>query len=250
MEQKQNYQKMLNKLLADESQKGKRLLLHSCCAPCSSYVLVYLSKYFEITVFYYNPNITEDEEYRKRVAEQKRLIAVLNREHGYAPEAARSKIPAEGLAGKGQDSCREISQKKDSNDSTPDTESIVGKYYEIHVMEGDYEPDAFFRIAKGHECDPEGGARCHACYGLRLERTAQKAAEGRYDYFTTTLSISPLKDAQKLNEIGQALAAKYEVPYLPSDFKKQDGYLTSVRLSEKYGLYRQDYCGCVYSKRN
>lgn len=204
MKNKQNYQKMLDAILEDPAQKGKNLLLHSCCAPCSSYVLVYLSVFFEITVFYYNPNITEEEEYRKRVREQKRLIETLNSE-------SCSRFP-------------------------------------IHIAEGDYEPDRFFRIAKGHECDKEGGERCFACYALRLEKTAQKAASEGFDYFTTTLSVSPLKNAGKLNEIGMALAQKYHTSYLPSDFKKKNGYLTSVRLSEQYDLYRQDYCGCLYSK--
>ncbi len=207
MSNKQNYQKMLDRVLADRETYGKKLLLHSCCAPCSSYVLVYLSRYFEITVFYYNPNITEQAEYQKRAEEQKRLIQELNNE------------------------C-------DAGE----------KRFQIHVIEGDYEPEAFWRIAEGKEEEPEGGARCFACYGLRLAKTAETAAQGDFDYFTTTLSISPLKNADKLNEIGQKLGESCGVPYLLSDFKKKNGYLTSIELSAKYKLYRQDYCGCVYSK--
>ena len=207
MSNKQNYQKILDQILSNPESCGKRLLLHSCCAPCSSYVLVYLSRYFEITVFYYNPNITNRDEYQKREAEQKRLIEQLNAER----EAGDKRFP-------------------------------------IHVMQAEYEPEAFCKIAKGHEKDPEGGERCFACYALRLQKTAQAALEGNYDYFTTTLTISPLKNAEKLNNIGKKLGENMGVTYLLSDFKKKNGYLTSVGLSEKYQLYRQDYCGCEYSK--
>lgn len=201
-----NYQKELDKIIEDISvAKGgvPTLFLHSCCAPCSSYVLEYLRQYFRITVFYYNPNITEDEEYHKRVAEQKRLIEAYNAEETYP----------------------------------------------IKVVEGDYEPNRFFEIAKGLEQCPEGGERCFACYALRLRETAKRAKAGEYDYFTTTLSISPLKNAAKLNEIGEQLAKEYAVAWLPSDFKKKDGYKRSIELSREYDLYRQDYCGCVYSRR-
>ena len=204
-----NYQKELDKIIESIGADGKcapTLFLHSCCAPCSSYVLEYLRQYFKITVFYYNPNITEDEEYRKRVAEQKRLI------EAYNAEAAEENYP-------------------------------------IKVVEGDYEPDRFFEIAKGLEQCPEGGERCFACYALRLRETAKRAKAGEYDYFTTTLSISPLKNAAKLNEIGEQLAKEYAVAWLPSDFKKKDGYKRSIELSREYDLYRQDYCGCVYSRR-
>jgi len=176
-----------------------RLLLHSCCAPCSSYVLEYLSQYFAITVLYYNPNIFPEEEYRKRVEEQKKLIAALPVKHP------------------------------------------------VSFVEGRYQPEEFFAVAKGLEDVPEGGERCRKCFRLRLEETAKLAAEGGYDYFTTTLSISPLKNAQALNEIGQELATVYEVPYLPSDFKKRGGYQRSIELSREYELYRQSFCGCVYS---
>lgn len=204
-----NYQKELDKILEqitkDESKKGQRLLLHSCCAPCSSYVLEYLRQYFKITVFYYNPNISMEPEYRKRVEEQKRLIAEYN--------------------------------------------ALEGKGYEIDVIEGDYELAAFYEIAKGLEQCPEGGERCFACYELRLLKTAILAQEEKYDYFTTTLTISPLKNAQKLNEIGECLSQKYNVPWLVSDFKKKNGYKRSIELSAEYDLYRQDYCGCIYSKQ-
>ena len=198
-----NYQKELDKVIEVLQRQGRvpRLLLHSCCAPCSSYVLEYLSRYFEITVFYYNPNIYPPEEFGKRVEEQKRLIAQLPAEHP------------------------------------------------ISFLDGPYEPERFYEMAKGLEQVPEGGARCFKCYRLRLTETAEMARAGKYDYFTTTLSISPLKNAEKLNEIGGQLAKDYGVDYLYSDFKKRNGYKRSTELSKEYGLYRQDYCGCVFSMR-
>lgn len=203
-----NYQKELEKLLENLKEKeAPRLFLHSCCAPCSSYVLEYLRQYFQITVFYYNPNISMEQEYQKRVKEQKRLIESYNAQ---APK---------------------------------------GKWYPIEIMEGDYEPALFFEIAKGMEQCPEGGERCFACYELRLRKTAELAAEGKFDYFTTTLTISPLKNAKKLNEIGEKLEKEYGTKWLVSDFKKRDGYKRSIELSKEYGLYRQNYCGCVYSHR-
>ena len=204
-----NYQKELEKLLEKLSrERGMEgsvptLFLHSCCAPCSSYVLEYLCGRFRITVFYFNPNISDSAEYRHRVEEQKRLIRAYNEE------------------------CRG---------------------YSISVLEGDYEPERFFQTAQGLEDCPEGGERCIRCYELRLRETAKRAAEGGYDYFGTTLTISPLKSAQKLNEIGNELAEEYGADWLPSDFKKKNGYRRSVELSAEYGLYRQDYCGCVFSK--
>lgn len=204
-EQKRNYQRELDKILERPDIQGKRLLLHSCCAPCSSYCMEYLREYFELTVFYFNPNITEEKEYRKRAAEEKRLIAAYN-------------------------------EKKDLRP--------------IDIIEGDYEPQRFFEeVAKGFEQCPEGEERCFRCYELRLRESAGVAKERGFDYFTTTLSISPLKSAQKLNEIGERLAGEYGVSYLPSDFKKRDGYKRSIELSAEYGLYRQNYCGCVYSRR-
>lgn len=195
---------------------GPKLLLHSCCAPCSSYVLEYLREYFYITVFYYNPNITEDKEYRKRVEEQKRLIGEYNRQ---VEEADFSNMHSTANAKR------------------------------IEVIEGDYEPDCFYELAKGLEKCPEGGERCFKCYALRLEKTAKLAAEQGFDCFTTTLSISPLKNAHKLNKIGEELGEKYGVFFLPSDFKKKDGYKRSIELSKQFDLYRQNYCGCIYSRR-
>ena len=200
--QKKNYQKELDKLI-DHLQKEEKvptLLLHSCCAPCSSYVLEYLSSYFKITVLYYNPNIYPEEEYRMRVAEQQMFI---------------EKLPVK---------------------------------YPIHFVEGAYEKERFYEMAKGLEDVPEGGERCFRCYRLRMEEAAKLAKEGGYDYFTTTLSISPLKNAQKINEIGEELAEIYKVPHLTSDFKKKNGYKRSVELSKEHDLYRQSYCGCGYSK--
>ena len=214
-----NYQKELDKVLQKiENEKAvvPRLFLHSCCAPCSSYVLEYLSTYFEITVFYYNPNISFEEEYRKRVEEQKRLIEAYNAE-------AHTQERRSEEAGK------------------------ISRHL-ISVVEGDYEPQRFYEMAKGLESCPEGGERCFQCFELRLRETALRAAEGKYDYFATTLTISPLKNAAKLNEIGMALAGEYGVPWLPSDFKKKNGYKRSIELSAQYDLYRQDYCGCAFSK--
>lgn len=216
-----NYQKELDRIIEKIGAAGEcapTLFLHSCCAPCSSHVLEYLRKYFRITVFYFNPNITEEAEYRKRVAEQKRLIAAYNKEL-----------------------TKEVSTDRNGKDGA----SNAG--YPIEVIEGDYEPQRFFEMAKGLEDCPEGGERCFACYALRLSETAKRAQAGRYDYFTTTLSISPLKNAVKLNEIGEKLATELGVAWLPSDFKKKDGYKRSIELSKEYDLYRQDYCGCVYS---
>lgn len=184
-----------------KKQEVPTLFLHSCCAPCSSYVLEYLSEYFRITVFYYNPNIYPDEEYDKRVEEQKAFI---------------ERFPAK---------------------------------YPIQFVEGNFDKERFYEMAKGLEDVPEGGERCFGCYELRLREAAEYARERNMDYFTTTLSISPLKNAKKLNEIGQALEQEYGVRYLVSDFKKKNGYKRSVELSKEYDMYRQDYCGCVFSKR-
>lgn len=198
-----NYQKELEKILEKEENIGKRLLLHSCCAPCSSYCMEYLREYLEITVLYYNPNITEQPEYQKRLEEEMRLIDAYN------------EMPSGHV---------------------------------IQILTADYEPEKFWEMSKGLEKCPEGGERCFRCYELRLRKTAQIAAEMGYDFFTTTLSISPLKNADKLNEIGAVLAKEYKIAYLPSDFKKKNGYKRSIELSKQYNLYRQDYCGCAYSK--
>lgn len=200
---RRNYQRELETVIKENESKSRvpRLLLHSCCAPCSSYVLEYLSDCFEITVFYYNPNISPAEEYEKRAAEQKHLIQELPAKHP------------------------------------------------IHLVVGAYEPERFYAVSRGLEMVPEGGERCFRCFRLRLEEAAKMAAEGGFDYFATTLTISPLKNAQKLNEIGEELSEIYKVEHLPSDFKKKNGYKRSVELSAQYGLYRQNYCGCVFSKR-
>ncbi len=200
-----NYQKELDKLLCEieKREEKPRLFLHSCCAPCSSYVLLYLAPYFELTVFYYNPNIGPEEEFQKRSEEQRRLIGMLNEEFGCG----------------------------------------------ISFVEGVYEPERFLELSRGLEQAPEGGERCFRCYELRLREAACLAKKGGYDYFTTTLSISPLKNAAKLNDIGQRIGENIGIVYLPSDFKKRDGYRQSVALSQKYGLYRQNYCGCVFSKQ-
>lgn len=200
---KENYSLHLERTLRSlaASNIRPRLLLHSCCGPCSSYVLEYLAPYFDITVHYYNPNISPEEEFRFRAEEQKRLLAEMP-------------LPAP-----------------------------------VSFLPGEYEPETFYALAKGHEAEPEGGPRCFSCYRLRLSRTAQAAAEGGFDYFTTTLSISPHKNAQVLNALGGDLAAEYGVSYLFSDFKKKNGYRRSCELSTEYRLYRQDYCGCIYSKR-
>lgn len=197
-----NYQKELEKVIVQKSGgEAPTLLLHSCCAPCSSYVLEYLSEYFRITVFYYNPNIYPEEEYYKRVEEQKHLIERLLARHP------------------------------------------------IRFVEGAYDKERFYDMAKGLEQVKEGGERCFKCYELRLREAAKLAKEKGFDYFTTTLTISPLKNAAKLNEIGELLGEEYETVWLPSDFKKKNGYKRSTELSKEYGLYRQDYCGCVFSKR-
>lgn len=204
----------MEKILQQNSERGKRLFLHSCCAPCSSYVLTCLRNFFKITVFYYNPNITEDGEYKKRVEEQKRFILRLNEEAG------------------------------------EDGSLEKGSVFPISFQEGDYRPESFFGLVKGHEADREGGERCYLCYEMRLREAALYGKEQGFDYFTTTLSISPMKNAVWLNEIGERMGEEYGISYLPSDFKKKDGYKKSVLLSGEYDLYRQDYCGCVFSKRD
>ena len=223
-----NYQKELDKIIESIGAGNKSaptLFLHSCCAPCSSYVLEYLRAYFRITVFYYNPNISMEAEYRKRVSEQKRLIAAYN------AEVFGEDAPAQS-----------------DNMQAGQTQNGKKPGYLIEVIEGDYKPESFYEIARGLEQCPEGGERCFACYELRLRETAKRAKAGQYDYFTTTLTISPLKNAEKLNEIGERLAAEYGVSWLPSDFKKKGGYQRSIELSREYDLYRQDYCGCIYSR--
>lgn len=203
---KRNYQKELDKLLKnlEKEEKSPTLFLHSCCAPCSSYCLEYLSQYFLITVFYYNPNIYPASEYEERVREQERLIRELNE---------------------------------------------AGVKYPIRLVCGEYRPEEFYEAVKGLEKEPEGGARCTECFKLRLYEAAKLAKEGSFDYFTTTLTISPLKDAERLNRIGEEAAQTYGVCFLNSDFKKRNGYKRSTELSREHNLYRQDYCGCVFSQR-
>lgn len=196
-----NYQKELEKIITNIKGTTPTLLLHSCCAPCSSYVLEYLSNYFKITIYYYNPNISPIKEFNKRVEEQKRLI---------------NELPVKN---------------------------------QIKFIEGIYDNELYEEIIKGLENEKEGGSRCHLCYRMRLEKTAKLAKEKGFDYFTTTLSISPYKNSKVLNEIGEELGKEYEINYLYADFKKKDGYKKSIELSKKYNLYRQDYCGCKYSKR-
>lgn len=200
---KVNYQKELDKIIENNKREDilPSLLLHSCCAPCSSYTIEYLANYFSITVFYYNPNISPADEYEKRKAEQIRLI---------------NSLPVNN---------------------------------KVSFLDCDYNSSEFFEIAKGYEDCREGGERCFRCYELRLNETAKMASENHFDYFCTTLSISPLKNAQKINEIGFVSAEKYDVNWLPSDFKKKEGYKRSIELSRKYNLYRQNFCGCIYSKR-
>lgn len=200
--QKQNYQILLEKLISEIPEGSvPRLLLHSCCAPCSSYCLEYLSQYFSITLLFYNPNISPKEEFDKRAEELRRLVSQIPMKHPAAVE-----VP-------------------------------------------DYSPEEFYSAVKGMEDLPEGGERCFVCYRLRLEKAAEYAAKNGFDYFCSTLSISPMKNAAKLNEIGAELSEVYPVKLLPADFKKKGGYLRSIELSREYGLYRQNYCGCVFSKQ-
>lgn len=198
---KRNYQKELDKIIEGLRDRPK-LLIHSCCAPCSSYCLEYLCKYYEITDYYYNPNITGKDEYSMRVSEQKRLIEAMNTDYNT----------------------------------------------DISFAEGPYDPDAFYKSVKGLEDEPEGGKRCRVCFALRLDKTAAYAKEHGFDIFTTTLTISPLKNADVLNEVGEAAARKYGISFLPSDFKKRNGYKRSIELSKEYDLYRQSFCGCEFSK--
>ena len=191
-----NYQLEMEKEIASLSGQRPTLLLHSCCGPCSSAVIERLNEHFQVTVFYYNPNIEPEEEYLHRLSEQKRLLDIL----------------------------------------------------QIPLMECDWDHQAFACFAQSMQDEPEGGARCTACFALRLEKTAQEAKKHGFAYFTTTLSVSPHKDPVRLNELGEKYARQYDIKHLPADFKKKNGYLRSLQLSREYDLYRQDYCGCLYSK--
>ncbi len=199
---KQNYQKQLEETLQRLQAAGERpvLVLHCCCAPCSTYVLQYLNQYFQIKILFYNPNISPKTEYARRLKELRSLL------------------------------------------------EQMGLETEIPVIEEDYRPEAFYQSVRGLEEEPEGGARCEKCFALRLRQAAEQAKALGADYFTTTLTISPHKNAALLNEIGQMLGERYGIPYLCSDFKKKDGFKQSLLLSAQYDLYRQDYCGCVFSK--
>lgn len=196
-----NYDKLLEEIILEHQKKGEipTLLLHSCCAPCSSYVIEYLSNYFYITCFYYNPNISPFEEYKKRKEEQIRLI-------------------------------NEMKTK-----------------YPVKIIDCDYDNDLYEGAIKGLENEPERGARCEVCFNLRLKKTAERALALNFDYFGTTLTLSPYKNCLMLNDIGLRLSKDYGIKFLVSDFKKRDGYKRSIELSKKYNLYRQNYCGCKYS---
>lgn len=196
-----NYSNVCEDILNSLTEK-KKLLLHSCCGPCSSYVISYLTNYFDITILYYNPNISPYDEYLKRKEEQIRVINEL---------------------------------KKESKNN-------------IDILDCDYDNDLYNGLVKGLENEPERGSRCKVCYRMRIEKTAIMAKENNYDYFCTTLSVSPFKNALWINEIGKELEGIYNVKWLYSDFKKKDGYKKSILLSQKYNLYRQNYCGCIYSK--
>ena len=200
----ENYQKKLEKLINDINEKNitPTLLLHSCCAPCSSYVIEYLSPYFNITILYYNPNISPIEEYEKRKQEQIKLI---------------KKLPTKN---------------------------------KVNILDCDYDNDLYEKTIKGLEKEPERGSRCTKCFLLRLEKTAITAKKNNFDYFGTTLTVSPYKNSKLLNEIGLSLQEKYNIKYLYSDFKKNNGYKRSIELSKEYNLYRQNYCGCIYSRIN
>lgn len=205
-----NYRKEMDNIISTFDGQVPTLLLHSCCAPCSSACLEMLAPFFEVTVLFYNPNITNPDEYHKRLEEERRFIDQINTQNGFGDTSV----------------C----------------------FHPIRLIDGRYEPQEFFDIAKGFERCPEGGDRCFRCFELRLKEAAIAASDGNFDYFTTTLTISPLKNAQKLNEIGEQVASQSGVKFLPSDFKKKDGYKRSIQLSAEYDLYRQNFCGCIYSQ--
>lgn len=230
---KRNFQKELDALIQNVQKErvgddAPTLLLHSCCAPCSSYTLEYLSQYFRITVLYFNPNIMRKAEYEKRVSEQHRLIEALN------TNLTRNTK---------HETLNQITLEPQNRTT------VQPQNHHIGFLSGRYAPREFVDAVRGMEEEPEGGKRCWVCYGLRLEETAKIAKAGGYDYFCTTLSISPLKHADWLNEIGEQLSEKFGVKWLPSDFKKKGGYKRSIELSKEYDLYRQNFCGCEYSRR-
>lgn len=197
-----NYDMEMEKEIEKIKEERPSLLLHACCAPCSSAVLERISAHFKISILYYNPNITDMAEYQKRLEELKRFVAEFD------------------------------------------------KTEEMEVIDGRYHPEEFFKMSEGLENEKERGKRCYLCYQMRLDETAKIAKELGFDYFTTTLSLSPYKNSKWINEIGENLSKNYEVKFLYSDFKKKNGYQRSIELSKEYHLYRQDYCGCIYSKRD
>ena len=194
----ENYANKLKEII-DKLDYKPKLLLHSCCAPCSSYVITYLYDYFDITILYYNPNIYPYEEYKKRKDEQIRLIS---------------------------------------------------NFKGVKIIDCDYDNDIYNEVIKGLENEPERGSRCTKCFYLRIDKTGEIAKKNNFEYFGTTLTVSPYKNAKLLNEIGEDISKKYDIKWLYSDFKKNDGYKKSIELSKKYDLYRQNYCGCIYSKRD
>ena len=196
-----NYNNEMYKQM-ESIEEGTKLLLHACCAPCSSAVLEKLADFFEITIYYYNPNISDKKEYRKRVNELRRFISEFNTK------------------------------------------------YDVKLLEGEYEPEKYDEIVKGMEDLPEKSKRCYYCYEMRIKDTARVAEKLNYPYFTTTLSLSPHKNANWINKIGKEQEKEFETTFLYSDFKKEEGYKRSIELSKEYNLYRQDYCGCIYSKRS
>ncbi len=214
---KRNYAKELENKINEFAKKEQvpKILLHACCAPCSSYCLEYLREYFDVTVFFYNPNITSEDEYHKRILEEKKLISEYNRQ---VDEGSFDGMNSDERARK------------------------------IEIIEGDYEPGDFYSAVKGFEECREGGERCRKCFELRLRESARVARDRGFEFFTTTLTISPLKNADVLNEVGEKAASEAGVIFLPSDFKKKDGYKRSIELSHRFGLYRQDFCGCSFSK--
>ena len=216
-EKKVNYSKELDKIIERNEAAGEvpSVLLQACCAPCSSHCLEYLREHFAVTVFYYNPNISEYAEYERRKAEEIRLIAAYNRQ-----------VEEQDFAGM---------------HSTPNA-------HRIGILDCPYDGERFEEAVEGLEDCPEGGERCGVCFALRLAKTAETAAALGFDFFSTTLTISPMKDAQRLNRIGSQVAQRYGVAWLPSDFKKKDGYLRSIELSREFDLYRQNYCGCRFSR--
>ena len=195
-----NYHKLCLEEISKQT-NTKSIMLHSCCAPCSSYVITFLSNYFDITILYYNPNISPKEEYEKRKKEQIKLIQNLKTKN------------------------------------------------KLNFLDCDYDNDIYEKNIKGFENTPEGGSRCHICFNLRLDKTGKLAKENNYDYFCSTLTVSPHKNSKIINEIGEKISQKYQIKWLYSDFKKNEGFKQSIELSKKYELYRQDYCGCTYSKK-